>query len=311
MKTAKARIIHAEPPPGDHPLAIAAGVSLDTRCPSVPGASLGNIPMCLILLALHQHPEFPLLIAANRDERFERPTQPLAPWPEAPQVLAGRDLQAGGSWFGITRDGRFAAVTNVREWPPQTGWPRSRGSLVSDFLLGSMSAADYARSCAIHNDQFAGYNLLVGHLPGGNPSGNDSAELWYCSNRGHEPLRQLQPGLYGLSNGALGDQWPKTRTGSAALRALLLREPTPEGLLALLGDRSIPADSALPDTGVGLEKERMLAPCFIAGDDYGTRASTALLVDRHGVATVWEQNFAAGGEPTALQRYEWPLERIC
>lgn len=265
--------------------------------------------MCLILLALRQHPEFPLLIAANRDERFERPTQPLAPWPEAPHVLGGRDLEAGGSWFGITRDGRFAAVTNVREWPPQTGWPRSRGSLVSDFLLGSMSAADYAGACARNNGQFAGYNLLVGQLAGGHSPGNGDAGLWYCSNRGSEPLRQLRPGLYGLSNGALGDEWPKTRAGSAALRALLLRGPTPEGLLALLGDRTTPADDALPDTGVGLEKERMLAPCFIAGDDYGTRASTALLVNRQGVATLWEQNFASGGAPTTLQRFEWTLER--
>ncbi len=255
--------------------------------------------MCLILFALNQHPEYPLVIAANRDERYERPTQPLAPWPDAPQVLAGRDLEAGGSWFGITRSGRFAAVTNVREWPPQTGWPRSRGSLVRDFLLGSMSAAEYAADCVRHDGQFAGFNLLLG----------DSDGLWYCSNRGSDPLRQLQPGLYGLSNGALGDAWPKTGSGSAALRTELLRGPTPAGLLALLGDHTVATDAELPDTGVGIEMERMLSPRFIASPDYGTRASTALLIDRRGRAVLWEQNFSAGGIPTALQCFDWNLER--
>lgn len=255
--------------------------------------------MCLILFAIGQHPEYPLALAANRDERYERPTQPLAPWPEAPQLLAGRDLEAGGTWLGITRNGRFAAVTNVREWPPQSGWPRSRGTLVSNFLLGGMSPADYAVACTGDGDQYAGYNLLVGQIGG---------DLWYCSNRGREPLRRLQPGLYGLSNGALGDPWPKTRTGTAALRTELLRGPTPQGLLALLGDRRIAPDEELPETGVGLDKERMLAPCFIAGDDYGTRASTALLVDRAGNVALWEQNFGPGGTPGALQRFTWNLE---
>ncbi len=259
--------------------------------------------MCLILFAIRQHPEYPLVITANRDERYERPTQQLAPWPEAPQVLAGRDLEAGGSWFGITRDGRFAAVTNVREWPPQSGWPRSRGTLVSDFLLGSMSAADYAAECTRHDDQYAGFNLLVG-----DSLNRDGGGLWYCSNRGSDPLRQLQPGLYGLSNGALGDEWPKTRAGTTALRAELLRGPTPEELLALLGDHTVATDAELPDTGVGIEMERMLSPRFIASDDYGTRASTALLIDRRGRAVLWEQNFAANGEPTTLQRFEWNLE---
>ncbi len=258
--------------------------------------------MCLILFALNQHPEYPLVIAANRDERYERPTRPLAPWADAPQVLAGRDLEAGGSWFGITRAGRFAAVTNVREWPPQTGWPRSRGALVRDFLLGTGSAADHAARCTADGDQFAGFNLLLGDL------GRGDDGLWYCSNRGGEPPRPLQPGLHGLSNGTLGDVWPKTRAGTAALRAELLRGPTPQGLLALLGDRHIATDDTLPDTGVGLDMERMLSPCFITSPDYGTRASTALLIDRRGNAVLWEQNFAAGGEPTLLQHFEWNLE---
>jgi uncharacterized protein with NRDE domain len=252
--------------------------------------------MCLILFAIDQHPDFPLLIAANRDERYARPARQLAPWPEAPAVLAGRDLEAGGSWFGLGRDGRFAAVTNVREWPPQSGWPRSRGELVRNFLLGDASPADYAAGCAHSNGDFAGYNLLLG----------DGDAFWYCSNRGTDPLRRLGPGCYGLANGALGDDWPKTRSGVAALRRLLRQEPSPEGLLALLGDRTIPPDDELPDTGVGLAMERMLSPRFIVGADYGTRASTAVLIDRAGVATVWEQNFEAGGRPAGLNRHRWP-----
>ena len=256
--------------------------------------------MCLILFAVQQHPEFPLALAANRDERYLRPTQPLAPWPEAPQVLAGRDLEAGGSWFGVTRSGRFAAVTNVREWPPQSGWPRSRGALVRDFLLGAMSAADYAADCVRRDGQYAGFNLLLGDL--------HRCELWYCSNRGDDPLRQLRPGLYGLSNGALGDCWPKSASGSAALRAELLRGPTTDGLLALLGDRTVAADAELPDTGVGIDMERMLSPRFIASPDYGTRASTALLLDRHGNIALCEQNFAADGIASTRQHFDWRLD---
>jgi uncharacterized protein with NRDE domain len=255
--------------------------------------------MCLILFALGQHPDYPLLLAANRDEYHGRPARPLAPWPEDAAVAGGRDLEAGGSWLGLSRRGRFAAVTNVREWPPQSGWPRSRGDLVREFLLGDRPAPDFAASCLAHGDDYAGFNLLLG----------DASGFWYCSNRRGSPLRQLQPGCYGLANGVLGDEWPKTRSGVAALQQLLA-EPTPDGLLELLADRTPAADAELPDTGIGLEMERRLAPRFIVGDDYGTRASTALMVTADGAATLLEQNFSAGGRADGRYRIDWRLDAL-
>ena len=255
--------------------------------------------MCLMIFAHQVSPHYPLVVAANRDEYHARPTAASDFWPDQPHLLAGRDLLQGGTWMGITRTGRFAAVTNYRDPARTAAAPRSRGELPLGFLLGSQAPQVFLDDVAGRAQDYAGFNLLVGDRHG----------LWYASNRGREPLRQLAPGLYGLSNGALGDQWPKTGTGTAALRAELLRGPTPQGLLQLLGDHTIAADDALPDTGVGIEMERMLSPRFIASADYGTRASTALLIDRRGRAVLWEQNFAAGGTPTTLQRFDWELER--
>lgn len=257
--------------------------------------------MCLILFAIATHPKYPLLLAANRDEYYARPTRPLQAWPEAPQLYAGKDLEAGGTWFGITRSGRFAAVTNVREGIPRTSQQRSRGELTRDFLLSSSTAAEFAEFAQRHGEAYAGFNLLLG----------DGVDIYYCSNRGAEPQR-LQPGIYGLSNDSLDTPWPKVESGKAALQQLVQQEPTPTQLLALLSDRHQPNDDELlretDVSGGGLSLERVFASRFIASPHYGTRASTALLIDAQGEVDVWEQNYGSNGSIGPLLQYRWSFE---
>lgn len=250
--------------------------------------------MCLIVFAIDSHPRYPFVLAANRDEHYARPTQPLQAWSDAPHIIAGRDLEAGGTWLGITRAGRFAAITNVREGVQRTPTQRSRGELTRDFLLGTQSVAAYARQVYDQGEHYAGFNLLLG----------DGKNIYYCSNRGEKP-RALSRGIYGLSNDSLDTPWPKVVGSKAELRDLLQHEllqpelPQPEltaeALLRILADTRKPLDSELPNTGVGLELERKYSTRFIASDIYGTRASTVLLIDKNHNIEISEQNFDNGG----------------
>ncbi len=248
--------------------------------------------MCLILLAHRAHPELPLVVAANRDEFYGRPTARAAFWDDAPEVLAGRDLERGGTWMGVTRDGRWAAVTNVRE--PEPGRKPdapSRGWLVGDYLRGELPAAEYLRRVAEQGDEFEGFNLLAG----------DGTGVFYLSNR-EGRLHELPPGVYGLSNDRLDTPWPKVERGKRALRACLDASelPSPAALLRVLADSEPAPDAALPDTGVGTELERVLSSLFIRSAEYGTRASTVLLRDGDGgirfVERVFEAGVAAGDD---------------
>ena len=249
--------------------------------------------MCLILLSWRQRADFPLVLAANRDEFHARPTAAAAFWPEAPQLLAGRDLLGGGTWLGITRAGRWAAVTNIRDPSIPRPGCASRGVLVRDFLLGDQSPGDYLREVAGHAENYAGFNLLAG----------DREQLGYFGSREEAP-KLLPPGLYGLSNGRLGDRWPKTVGGSAALGALLAvpAPPDPQALFAILADRSRPPDEQLPATGVGLEWERLLASRFIVSIAYGTRSSTVLRFDGQGGMEFFERSFSPAGTVCAEVR---------
>lgn len=239
--------------------------------------------MCLILIAWRTHPGHPLVVAANRDEFYARPTAPAGPWAEDPRVLGGRDLQAGGSWLGVRTDGRFAAVTNVRE-PGVPKGPRSRGDLVRDFLLGDGPAAGFAR--AVAGADYSGFNLLVA----------DGGSLWYRSNRDGQ-ARELAPGVYGLSNHLLDTPWPKLVAAKAGFQAALERLPEVEGLFQVLADREIVPDPDLPATGLPLEWERMLSAVFVASDTYGTRASTVVTVGSDGRLGFEERPFGPGGLP--------------
>lgn len=237
--------------------------------------------MCLIALAWQAHPDFPLIVMANRDEFYRRPATPARFWPEAPAVLAGRDLAAGGTWLGVTRQGRFAALTNYRDPAAPVG-EHSRGLLVSHFLQGQDSAWDYAQAVAAEGEYYGGFNLLLG----------TREELVVVSNRGMAPAL-LQPGVHGLSNHLLDTPWPKVEKAKAGMTAALT-QPSAEALLGLLGNDRQAEDAALPETGVGLAMERMLSPLFIRSPQYGTRASTVLLLGRERVQFT-EQTFDENG----------------
>lgn len=238
--------------------------------------------MCLIVFAWRPGHARPLVVAANRDEFYARPSLPLGPWKEAPEVYAGRDLEAGGTWLGIGPQGRFAALTNIRD-PSLPLGRRSRGELPSGFLRGRLPVTDYLQRVAEQARDYAGFNLLLG---------NDR-ELWYYNALDAAPVR-LPPGLYGLSNARLDTPWPKLLRAKAAFAACL-DEPRPECLLQALSDRRQGEDAELPDTGVGLASERLLSSVFIASQNYGTRCSTALVVGADGSRTLVERSFGPYG----------------
>lgn len=244
--------------------------------------------MCLILLAWHAHPGYPLIFAANRDEAYERPSIAADFWKDEPDIFGGRDLEKGGTWLGLTRAGRIAAVTNYRDGPAARAAPRSRGKLTADFLRGTDEPASYLAKVAPDAAQYGGFSLLVG----------DHERLFSCSNRG-SGIVELRAGVHGLSNHLLDTPWPKVTRGKQRLSVLLKSGETGliKGLFEALEDRTAAPDAELPDTGVGPQRERELSPAFVAGERYGTRASTVLLVSRGNEVTFVEREFGPGGAP--------------
>ena len=261
----------------------------------------GPRAMCLIVLAWKASPRTRLAVAANRDEFFARRTAPAAWWPDAPDVLGGRDLEAGGTWLGITREGRFAALTNFRDMsaPKKDGAP-SRGALAADFLRGRSAAADYVVAIQAGAGHYHGFNLLV----------SDGAELWSFSNVEGDPER-LRPGIWGLSNHLLETPWPKVTTARLRLEAALDAAQDAEDLghllLNLLGDRTVAPDGALPKTGLPPDWEKALSAAFVELPGYGTRASTALVVGGDRTALFKEKSFGAGGAPLGEVREVFEL----
>lgn len=226
--------------------------------------------MCLIGIALHHFDDYPVVIVANRDEFHDRPTAPLHQWPDMPAIFAGRDEQAGGTWLGVSRTGRIAALTNVRGGAPLTGETPSRGQLVTDFLNSTLSTDEWLQQIAPTAQHFAGFNLLL----------HDSRSRFSLfSNSGHQ--RQIDIGVHSLSNGALDAGWPKERRLKQALSALDNANNV-ERLREVIEDRIQAVDEDLPNTGVGLALERQLAPQLIVGDTYGTRSTAVLRVDLRG-----------------------------
>ena len=241
--------------------------------------------MCLIVVGWRVHPDYPLIVAANRDEFYARPTAFADFWAEAPEIVGGRDLEAGGTWLGTTRTGRFAAVTNVRE-PGAGKGLHSRGKLTQAFLAGQQTASEYVDQLEMRD--FSGFNLLLG----------DGLSLWYCSNRGAAP-RELGPGIYGLSNHLLDSPWPKLVTARLGFAQAIAKLPERGPLFDVLADDEIVPDTELPSTGVPLEWERRLSAIFVRSEDYGTRASTVLTLAGDGKITFEERSFGPHGR--ALQ----------
>jgi uncharacterized protein with NRDE domain len=242
--------------------------------------------MCLIYVAWRVDPFYRLVVAANRDEYHARPSVPAHWWDEAGGILAGRDLEAGGTWMGVSRGGRFAAITNYRDPARRLPAARSRGALVSAFLRGGTPALQYLDQVAGVGGRYNGFTLIV----------CDGERLGWYSNHGGAP-DAVAPGVHGLSNELLDSPWPKVEEGKLELLSLLAgRPPTPGDLLGLLDRRDPHPDETLPDTGVGLERERLLSPRFILGSEYGTRCSTVLMVSAAGEVVFRERSFDAAGE---------------
>jgi uncharacterized protein with NRDE domain len=238
--------------------------------------------MCLILFSYDTHPFYRMVLAANRDEYYNRPTAPASFLDNAPDVLGGLDLKHNGMWLGITRTGRLAAITNYRDPGLDISNAPSRGSLVKEFLFSKEPPQSYLEQIESVGDQYNGFNLLVG----------DSSGLFYYSNRGSR-IQKVKPGTYGLSNHLMDTPWPKIAKGKGALKRLLEsnEKVNHEDIFAMLKDGSFPPDDLLPDTGVDLDWERTLSPLFITSDIYGTRSSSIVLIERGGEITFMERTF--------------------
>lgn len=225
--------------------------------------------MCLIVLANNVHPKYKFVFAANRDEFYNRPTEQAKFWDDNPNLLAGKDVKAGGTWLGITKNGRFAAITNYRDMKSIKEDAPSRGKITIDYLLSNSSPEDFYNSIKSKMSNYNGFNFICGSLD----------ELYYFSNK-KEELRKIDNGIHGLSNSLLDTPWLKVEKSKEKLKNLLANEEVhPWEVLSILSDTTLAKDDELPDTGIGLEWERILSSVFIKSDNYGTRCSTVIMVD--------------------------------
>lgn len=255
--------------------------------------------MCSIFFAYNAHPKYRLILAANRDEFYERPTTAADFWHDAPDVLAGRDIVHGGTWLGVTKQGRFAAVTNYRDPLAPTG-TLSRGKLVGNFLRGSDSIEKYLENAEQNAKNYSGFNLLAGDF---------DSPIGYFSNRGDD-VKILGDGVYGLSNHLLDTPWQKVRRGKNALSKIIKNKNiSVESLFKILLDTEKAADKNLPDTGIGLERERLLSSVFIETPIYGTRCSTVLLVGNDGEISFIERTFRQSVNKWKEVKFKFEIQR--
>jgi uncharacterized protein with NRDE domain len=249
--------------------------------------------MCLIAFAWKAHPDYPLIVGANRDEWHDRPTLPAAWWADHPDILAGRDLKAGGTWLGISRRGRFAALTNFRDPSDRKSDAPSRGQLVSDFLAGTASVQGYLRELQVVAPLYQGFNLLIG----------DGNAIQYFSSRTSE-IFDVPAGVHALSNHMLNEPWPKVERAKSALDAVIRAQMPGEArqmaIHAFLSDQKRAPDTALPNTGVGQEWERVLSPAMIVTEKYGTRCSTVLAIASNGEVAFEERTRDHAGKVTRI-----------
>jgi uncharacterized protein with NRDE domain len=255
--------------------------------------------MCLILFAYNIHPSYRLILAANRDEFYDRPSQAADFWPKHPDVLAGIDLKEKGTWLGITKQGKIAAITNYRDPAAWKDEAPSRGKLVRDYLTGVSNPEQYLKNISTGSAAYNGFNLLLG----------DEDSLWVYSNRGD--VQHLQPGIYGLSNHLLNSPWPKVQRGKRLLKKALVQkgDDLEKALFALLADRQVPPDDHLPQTGVSQDWERMLSPVFITSPVYGTRSSTVVLLAKNRRVRFVEQVFDKTSEAWMTGRFSFVQEK--
>jgi uncharacterized protein with NRDE domain len=267
--------------------------------------------MCLLIFAWNAHPRYRLVFAGNRDEFHERPTAAMAWWNEqdapggridpcAGGILAGRDLRAGGTWLGLSRDGRFGVVTNFRDLQKAEPDAPSRGELITRFLAQNVSAQQFSDELAPDAARYAGFNLLLA----------DAATMVYFSNRSPALSRALPSGIYGLSNHFLDTPWPKLERTRERFRSLMSApDPSPDALLEMLGDREPALDHLLPQTGLSREWELLLSSPFIVDERYGTRCSTVAMIGYDGQVLARERRFDAAGRSTGMDEFTFALPR--
>lgn len=250
--------------------------------------------MCIILFAYKCLPRYPLVLAANRDEYYDRSTAPAAFWPDAPDVLGGRDLHSGGTWFGMTKAGKIAALANYRDPSSFKATELSRGFLVRDYLVNNVSTGEYLEKLKKEGRKYNGFSLIFGDL----------RRLCFFSNR-QDAFEDILPGIHGQSNHLLDTPWPKVQRGKEAMQEILschdcLRT---DELLGLLADGTVAENHLLPDTGVGIEQERLLSPIFVKGPNYGTMSSTLFFVDYENNVTFIERTY--GGNTSIFSTLEF------
>lgn len=256
--------------------------------------------MCLLVFSYKQHPDYELIFATNRDEFYERPTRPAQFWDKYPAVLAGKDLEAGGTWLGITKEGRFSALTNYRDPSIQKEDPPSRGHLVLNYLKGDKKTDQYLQEVDKKANLYNGFNLLAGNL--------NKSKIMYYSNRQQE-IKKLDAGLYGLSNKLLDTPWPKVQKAKNDLRSIInTGKVTEEKLFNLLKNDQTAPDEDLPDTGIPQELEKAVSPIFIKTERYGTRNSTIILIDKSGHVLFEERRYQDGTQIVEeSNRYEFQM----
>ena len=260
--------------------------------------------MCLLVLAWQVHPRYQLVVAANRDEFYERPTAAMAKWPVPDDIIGGRDLRAGGTWLAMDRDRRFGIVTNFRELQPPSPGATSRGNLIPGYLRNTAGPGGYLRELETTAAAYSGFNLLL----------TDENTLWYGSNRADRFAQPLSPGIYGLSNELLDTPWPKLQRVRRRFDPLLMQpgEVSKDELFAILDDPTqAGVDERLPQTGLSREWEQLLSSPFISTEDYGTRCSTLVMVERTGAVCLTERRFGSKGSAIGETEFllgagEWP-----
>lgn len=249
--------------------------------------------MCLIVFAHNIHPKYKLILAANRDEFYNRPTRPAAWWQDHPMILGGRDLAAMGTWMGISKKGRFAAVTNYRDLKNIKKDTKTRGDLPTDFLSGTESPESYVRRIHQQGSLYNGFNLIV-----------MDEEMAYASNY-HDETYDLNFGLFGLSNALLDEPWPKVEKAKEKLNGLIQKKFSLEDLIELIGDDCTAPDASLPDTGLSYMREKALSAMHIETPDYGTCCSTGIRIDYEGNVEFIEKNFPVGSRSEAVISFQF------
>lgn len=254
--------------------------------------------MCLIAFSYKNHPEYPFILATNRDEFYGRPTQPAHVWNTSPKILAGKDEKAGGTWLGISENGRFAALTNYRQMDDIKEDTTSRGIIVKDFLLSDVNPRKYLAELQKKGEHFNGFNLIAGFFD----------DLYYISNK-KEGVYKIKPGVHTVSNAFLNTPWPKTEQASKSFRKIIdEKKPDEEKLFSvLLNDKRYPIEE-LPNTGLPEETEKAVSSIFIKTENYGTRSSTILTVDKENRVHFAERSYFPGSnEPRKTARFDFEV----